>query len=96
MTSTTLPYRKSCCGACPFLNLPKHLPCLGEQRAKEILEAESFVCHKNNSLQCAGHMMLMKKKNVFVRMASVLALPLELKDNKFLVKSEEEFINLHK
>jgi hypothetical protein len=54
------PYMPSPCGGqckCPFRK-----DCLegwlGEERARELATASSFLCHKDHTKQCAGHMIL--------------------------------------
>ncbi len=89
--------KKPCDGKikCPF-----RTDCLsgwiGEERIKEIIDGESFVCHKNHNLQCAGHLILKKEKNVFYQMAKRMGVNLNLKGFGLVFKTEQECINHHK
>jgi len=66
-----LPYMNKPCRDCPFRK-----DCLkgwlGRIRMQEILAQHSFVCHKDNKLQCAGHMILRGDFNMFVSLARAL------------------------
>lgn len=68
---------------------------LGEDRAKEIAEAQSFVCHKNTSLQCAGHMIICRHHNEFVRTATRLNVDLGLKGDVLVFDNVQDFIDHH-
>lgn len=90
-----LPYVKQPCKDCPFRKDSKK-GWLGEDRMTEIIKAESFVCHKNNELQCAGHMILNQDTNMFVGLASRLGLALELGEKDLVFDSKQDCINHHK
>lgn len=64
-------------------------------RMSEILEADSFVCHKNTKLQCAGHMLIKGKKNAFVRLAGRLRIDLPLKGRELVFETEQDCIAHH-
>jgi hypothetical protein len=67
---------------------------LGRDRMSEILEADSFVCHKNTSLQCAGHMII-NSENSFVILAHRLGLKLNLSGSELVFNSKQDCINHH-
>lgn len=92
---TKLPHIKKPCRNCPFR---KDAPqgWLGEGRMKDILAAESFVCHKKTSMQCAGHMLIKGSANGFVAIAGRLGITLDLKGEELVFESESACINHHK
>lgn len=58
-----LPHVKKPCGQCPFRK-DTQKGWLGESRITEILNSNTFTCHKTNDpnrLQCAGFMILKDK-----------------------------------
>lgn len=69
---------------------------LGAERAKEISDADKFVCHKNNKRQCSGSMQMNKEGNLFVRIAKFKNIPLELSGKEKLFDSKEEMIEHHR
>ena len=93
-TEVDLPYKKAPCKNCPFRK-----DCLkgwlGKKRMTEILNQGSFVCHKNNSLQCAGHMIIKKDKNEFVWLADKMNYKINLKKENLIFESSKEAINHH-
>ena len=101
-----LPNVKSPCKDCPFRKDTKK-GWLGEMRITEILNQDSFVCHKTvdylksipkekERLQCAGHMILKGNDNAFVRLAQGMGLDLELKGHELVFDNDKECINHHK
>ena len=93
---TDLPYAKAPCGNCPFRKSSLK-GWLGEERAKEIAESDSFVCHKNTSLQCAGHMVVCKNNNTFVQLAErMFKEEIPIKNKEVLFEDRESFIHHHK
>lgn len=60
-----LPNVKKPCMGCPFRKDVLR-GWLGAERMSEILNSQSFVCHKKTDLQCAGHMLVNGKNNHFV------------------------------
>jgi hypothetical protein len=73
----SLPNMKAPCRDCPF-RTDTLKGWLGAERMAEILAADSFVCHKNTDMQCAGHMLINGLNNAFVRLAARLRIPLNL------------------
>jgi hypothetical protein len=67
---------------------------LGKERAIEIVESDSFVCHKNNDRQCAGHM-LVSQSNVMVRVANAMGVDMKLDQDVDVFDSEQEFVEHH-
>jgi hypothetical protein len=61
----------------------------------EILAGDSFVCHKNTKLQCAGHMLIKGGANAFVRLARRLRIDLPLKGRHLVFETEQECIAHH-
>ena len=96
-----LPHMKATCASCPFRKDAQE-SWLGEERATEISEATSFVCHKTikgadkDRRQCAGHMILRGAKNEFVQTADALGIELELSGRGLVFDNENDFINHHK
>lgn len=96
MSIDKLPYVKAPCGNCPFRK-DSRKGWLGEERAKEIAESDSFVCHKNTKLQCAGHMVVCENNNEFVRMAEIFYKEKPpIKNKQVLLKKPIDFIKHHK
>lgn len=95
MSKVNLPNRKTPCKDCPFRK-----DCLkgwlGGSRIEEILQNDSFVCHKNHELQCAGHMIIKGNSNVFVRTASAMNLDTELKNKHLIFENENDCVKHHK
>lgn len=94
-----LPIIKKPCNNCPF-----RTDCLsgwlGKERAEEIAEAESFICHKTThgrgeAKQCAGFMLMRKERSLAVRFAITLQIDLELTGEDLVFKNENEFIKHH-
>ena len=89
--SLKLPYMKSPCSNCPFTK-----DCLegwlGKERAIEISNASSFVCHKKNDLQCAGSMVINGNDNEFVRLAESMRIDLDIKGKNKVFRSKKEMI----
>lgn len=74
---------------------------LGEKRATEIAYSESFTCHKNNELQCAGHMLLKKEENQFYALAMRfkklgMKTNLVLSGEETIFQTVKQFIDHHK
>lgn len=102
-----LPYCKKPCSNCPFRNDGQGV-LLNEERIKEILKQDSFVCHKSvydsniqkkstqSRLQCAGHMTIKGNDNGFVRLAKRMGLETPIKNQQVLFNSEQDLINHHK
>lgn len=68
---------------------------------QEILEADSFVCHKTaigthqQKRQCAGHIYLKEKSNIFYRMALMIGIKIEIKNSNLLHQEESSCIKNH-
>lgn len=90
-----LPNCKKPCKDCPFRK-DTLKGWLGEKRIKEILLQDSFVCHKENKLQCAGHMILNKDINSFVQVAKYLKYDLVLSGHELIFNTQKELIKHHK
>lgn len=96
-----LPNCKRPCSNCPF-RLDTQPGWLGSERAKEIANQGSFVCHKTahtgndaDRLQCAGHMLLLEETNDFVRMANRLGMETGLKGRETVFGSIDDFVKHH-
>lgn len=61
----------------------------------EIVKADSFVCHKNTDLQCAGHMLLLAYNNEFYRTAKRLNMELNLTGSELIFDSVTDAIKHH-
>lgn len=90
-----LPHIPSPCRDCPFRK-DTFQGWLGDDRMAEILEADSFVCHKKTDMQCAGHMLLNGDRNAFVRLAARLRIALNLTGAEQVFASREACIEHHK
>lgn len=90
----SLPNVKKPCGDCPFRKDTLN-GWLGAERMTEILDQQSFVCHKKNHLQCAGHMLMKGESNSFVRLAGRLNIKLDLSGKDLVFDSYDECIDHH-
>jgi len=68
---------------------------LGEERMREILNQDSFVCHKKTDFQCAGHMIIKGNENSFVNLAKRLHIKLDLKGNELVFNNVNDCIDHH-
>jgi hypothetical protein len=68
---------------------------LGGERMSEILAQDSFVCHKKQHLQCAGHMLINGNENGFVRLANQLGIELELSGKELVFETLEDCVSHH-
>ena len=89
-----LPHKVSPCKNCPFKK-DTLKGWLGSERMTEIINYHSFVCHKDNSKQCAGHMILNGDKNAYVRLAHRMKLDLKLINQDLVFDTAEECIKHH-
>ena len=89
-----LPHVKKPCKDCPFRK-DSLKGWLGKDRMTQILRAESFVCHKKTTLQCAGHMLIKEQENSFVRLSKQLGIKLKLKGKELVFSNIESCINHH-
>lgn len=90
-----LPYIKRPCKDCP-MRKDSLEGWLGEERMKEIMESDTFVCHKQTDMQCAGHMLMRGDKNIFVATAKAMNIPLDLKGKELCFDSKESCVKHHK
>ncbi len=93
-------YCQAPCNNCPFRK-DSLKGWLGEQRMKGITEQISFVCHKDNTRQCAGHLIINEKdeqngNSSFYRLAQSLVIDLKLKNKDIIFDTIEEVIKHHK
>lgn len=96
-----LPYMQKACSNCPFRK-----DCLegwlGESRMEEILQQDSFVCHKtaNGSdeakRQCGGHIAIKRESNIFWRIAKAIGINIEIQNKEELFDNEKDLIKHHK
>lgn len=89
-----LPHLKKPCAKCPFRQ-DALKGWLGAEGMREILSARSFVCHKDTSKQCAGHMLIRGDKNDFVMLAKRLQIDLKLQGEDQVFQDEETCIHHH-
>ena len=91
-----IPCVKKPCKECPY-RTDSAAGWLGRNRVTEFLGADtdSFVCHKNPSLQCAGHMIIKGNENAFVRFAAANGVDLGLKGHDLIFKSKQACIDHH-
>lgn len=94
MEQMKLPNVKKPCKDCPFRK-DALIGWLGKDRMTEIIDQDSFVCHKKTDLQCAGHMLLLEEQNAFVQLAGRMGIPLILKGRELVFDTVEECIDHH-
>ena len=91
----SMPNCKKPCKDCPFRR-----DCLqgwlGAERITEIIKQDSFVCHKKNHLQCAGHMLLNGEENGFVRLAKRMGIAIDLSGKELIFHSKVNCIEHHR
>lgn len=90
-----LPNMPRPCKDCPFRKDTLR-GWLGAPRMTEILSADSFVCHKKTSHQCAGHMLINGTGNSFVALAARLRIPLKLAGHGLIFTSKQDCIEHHR
>lgn len=89
-----VPCVKKPCKDCPYRK-DSLKGWLGKERMTELLKEDSFVCHKNTSLQCAGHMLIKKEANIFVRTAQIYKTDLDIKGSELVFDTEQQCIDHH-
>jgi hypothetical protein len=98
--ASKLPHVKKPCRDCPFRK-DSLKGWLGRERMTEILDTDSFACHKttngnmNKRRQCAGHMLINGHANQFVRLATALNLELDLSGRELIFNTKQECIEHH-
>lgn len=90
-----LPNMARPCRDCPFRK-DTLKGWLGADRMREILAADSFVCHKKTDHQCAGHMHINGMDNGFVRLAARLHVDLNLSGGELVFDNKAACIEHHK
>lgn len=90
----SLPNVKKPCKDCPFRK-DSLKGWLGKERMTQILEADSFVCHKKTDLQCAGHMLINGNANGFVRLANHMGIEVQLSGEELVFDSQQDCIEHH-
>lgn len=90
----SLPNVKKPCAQCPFRK-DSLKGWLGGERMEEILNQDSFICHKKKHLQCAGHMLINGTDNGFVRLANRLNINLELSGQELVFDTREKCVSHH-
>jgi hypothetical protein len=91
-----LPYCKKPCSNCPFKKDTLE-GWLGRDRAQQISDAKSFVCHKNTKLQCGGFLAFKQNTNGdadWLHVAKLLKIELKI-DGSNVFDSQEEMLNRH-
>lgn len=74
---------------------------LGKERMTEILESDSFVCHKTTQStleerkQCSGFMIIQKDRSTAVRISKVLKIYLKLKGQDLIFENKQDCIKHH-
>lgn len=101
MSFDKLPFMPAPCDNCPFRKDTKK-GWLGAERMQEILDTDSFVCHKTaygedkQKRQCAGHIAIKGKGNAFYRMALAFGRKLKIINRHLIFDTEKECVNHHK
>lgn len=88
-----LPNVKKPCSNCPFRK--DSLKGWLGSRMEDYVSAQSFVCHKKTTLQCAGHMLLNGTDNGFVRLANRLGLEIQLSGRELVFDTRDDCIAHH-
>lgn len=89
-----IPCVKKPCKDCPYRK-DSLKGWLGKERMTELLSTDSFVCHKNTALQCAGHMLIKGDANIFVRTAKAQKIELSIKGRDLVFDTEQQCIDHH-
>jgi len=95
-----LPHVKKKKKNCPFRK-DSLFGWLGAGRMTEILNQDSFVCHKTthsditDRRQCAGHMIMAGDTSSYVRSATAMDINLELSGAELLFDTQEDCIKHH-
>lgn len=89
-----LPNMKRPCKDCPFRKDSLE-GWLGGKRMKEILNSNSFVCHKKTDLQCAGFMHIKGNESQFVALAENLGFDTKLTGKELVFETKKECIKHH-
>ena len=89
-----IPCVKKPCKDCPFRKDSLE-GWLGSERMIGILDTDSFVCHKNTDLQCAGHMLIKGDENIFVKTANEMTIDLKLKGRELVFVNKATCIEHH-
>ena len=89
-----LPHRTKPCPQCPFKKTTTK-GWLGKKRITELTEVDSFGCHKNTDLQCAGQMLLLEDRNSFVNLAHRMNINLNLQGRKDVFDAVQDCIDHH-
>lgn len=93
-------HQKTPCKDCPFTKTSLKW-WLWEQRIKEILKANTFVCHKSlmwkrkERKQCAWHMIIKWGQNMYVSLSKMLWIDTKLSWQERVFSSEQECIKHH-
>lgn len=89
-----LPHIKKPCKGCP-MRKDSLKGWLGKRRMEEITRSGSFVCHRDTTKQCAGHMLLLKEGNFFYGTAKASGIDLKLEGSELVFETIEECIKHH-
>lgn len=89
-----IPHVKQPCSNCPYRKDARK-GWLGKERMSDFLAGDNFLCHKNHKLQCAGHMIIKGDRNVIVRAAAMLEMPITLEGQELVFETEAECIAHH-
>lgn len=88
---------KKPCKDCPF-RLDSMKGWLGESRITEIIDADTFACHKtlNGVLkQCAGFLLFKGQEAAYKRVADAYKIDLELEGRELVFQDRESLIKHH-
>jgi len=89
-----LPNMKRPCGNCPFRK-DTLKGWLGKGRMTEILDSNTFTCHKKIDKQCAGHMLIKGQENEFVRLSDLMNLDTGLSGRELIFDTDQDCIDHH-
>ncbi len=91
---TKLPHTRKPCIQCPFRKDTLE-GWLGARRMTGILQDDSFICHKTDDRQCAGHMLLKGDKSQYVQVMRRLYGTPDPAGKELIFDTEQECIEHH-
>jgi hypothetical protein len=93
-------HMKKPCNNCPYRKDVE--PFVRPERMEGLMKDDTFVCHKtiqgemSDRKQCAGHMLLLKNKNLYYNLAEKLGIELGLSGEELVYDSEKDCLEAHK
>ncbi|UZR95952.1 hypothetical protein [Chondrinema litorale] len=88
-------HQKELCKSCPFL---KNCMPLGGEKMMEVYKTDAYLCShttEENTMYCAGHMLLLKYCNTYYRRAKFLNIELELTGQDQVFHRVRDWVDHH-